>query len=288
MRLGRDQGECADGCVDRAGHEGHGDILSPSASARCRGVSVRAVRGLGTLINVVAVLAGSGIGMLVGNRLPERTRSTVTDALGLITLIVGALNVAAIGDAAFGEAVGEDWTLIVVLGAVVVGGIIGSLLGIEPGLERLGAWLQRRFAGEQADAERARFIEGYVSASLLFCVGPLTVLGSLSDGLGNGIDQLVLKSSLDLLASMAFAASLGLGVALSAVSVLVFQGALTILGAGFGSFMPDSTVAAMTATGGVLLLGIGLRLLRIRQVAVADLLPALVLAPIITAVIAAW
>jgi uncharacterized membrane protein YqgA involved in biofilm formation len=98
----------------------------------------------------------------------------------------------------------------------------------------------------------------------------------------------VLKSSLDLFASMAFAASLGLGVALSALSVLVFQGALTILGAGFGSFMPDSTVAAMTATGGVLLLGIGLRLLRIRQVPVADLLPALVLAPVITAVLAAW
>ena len=262
--------------------------MAPSASGRYLGVSVRAVRGLGTIINVVAVLVGSGAGMLFGHRLPERTRSTVTDALGLITLIVGALNVAAIGDAAFGEAVGEDWTLIVVLGAVVVGGIIGSLLGIEPGLERLGAWLQRRLAGDQADAERARFIEGYVSASLLFCVGPLTVLGSLSDGLGNGIDQLVLKSSLDLFASMAFAASLGLGVALSALSVLVFQGALTVLGAGFGSFMPDSTVAAMTATGGVLLLGIGLRLLRIRQVPVADLLPALVLAPVITAVLAAW
>lgn len=246
------------------------------------------MRGLGTIINVVAVLVGSGVGMLVGNRLPERTRSTVTDGLGLITLIVGLLNVMAIGDAAFASAVGEDWTLIVVLGAVVGGGIIGSLLGIEPRLERVGGWLQARLTGDEADAERARFIEGYVSASLLFCVGPLTILGSLSDGLGTGIDQLVLKSSLDLFASMAFAASLGLGVALSAVSVLVFQGALTALGAGFGSFMPDSTISAMTAAGGVLLLGIGLRLLRVRQVPVADMLPALALAPLITAVLAAW
>ena len=119
--------------------------------------------------------------MLVGNRLPERTRSTVTDGLGLITLIVGALNVMAIGDAAFASAVGEDWTLIVVLGAVVGGGIIGSLLGIEPRLERVGGWLQARLAGDSADAERARFIEGYVSASLLFCVGPLTILGSHID-----------------------------------------------------------------------------------------------------------
>lgn len=244
--------------------------------------------GAGTLINIVAVLLGAGVGVLVGDRLSERTRSTVTDGLGLITLVVGALNVMSIGDDAFGDAVGADWTLIVVLGAVVLGGVIGSVLGIEPGLERLGGWLQQRLAPSDADEARARFVEGYVSASLLFCVGPLTILGSISDGLGTGIDQLVLKSSLDLFASMAFAASLGLGVALSALSVLVFQGALTILGAGFGSFMPDSTVAAMTATGGVLLLGIGLRLLRIRQVPVADLLPALVLAPVITAVLAAW
>ena len=246
------------------------------------------VVGAGTLINVIAVLIGSGVGVMVGDRLPERTRTTVTDGLGLITLVVGALNVMAIGDAAFGDAVGGDWTLIVVLGAVVLGGIIGSLLGVETGLEHLGGWLQRRLSSDDSGPARARFIEGYVSASLLFCVGPLTILGSISDGLGTGIDQLVLKSSLDLFASMAFAASLGLGVALSALSVLVFQGALTVLGAGFGSFMPDSTVAAMTATGGVLLLGIGLRLLRIRQVPVADLLPALVLAPVITAVLAAW
>lgn len=241
--------------------------------------------GAGTLINVVAVLIGSGVGVVVGDRLPERTRSTVTDGLGLITLIVGALNVMSITDESFGDAVGSDWTLIVVLAAVVVGGVIGSLLGIEPGLERVGGWLQERLAGDDSGPARARFIEGYVSASLLFCVGPLTILGSISDGLGTGIDQLVLKSSLDLFAAMAFAASLGIGVAVSAVTVLVVQGALTVLGAVFGSFMPDSLIAAMTAAGGVLLLGIGLRLLQLKKVPVADMLPALVLAPVITLIV---
>jgi uncharacterized membrane protein YqgA involved in biofilm formation len=243
------------------------------------------VVGAGTLINIVAVLLGAGVGVLVGDRLPERTRSTVTDGLGLITLVVGALNVMSIGDDAFGDAVGADWTLIVVLGAVVLGGVIGSVLGIEPGLERLGGWLQQRLAPSDADEARARFVEGYVSASLLFCVGPLTILGSISDGLGTGIDQLVLKSSLDLFAAMAFAASLGVGVAASAITVLVVQGALTALGAVFGSFMPDSLISAMTAAGGVLLLGIGLRLLQVRRVPVADMLPALVLAPVLTLVI---
>ncbi|MGA1345264.1 MAG: DUF554 domain-containing protein [Ilumatobacteraceae bacterium] len=241
--------------------------------------------GTGTLINVIAVLVGAGIGVLVGDRLPERTRSTVTDGLGLITLVVGALNVAAIGDDSFGRAVGGDWTLIVVLGAVVLGGIVGSLLGVEGGLERFGGWLQARLAGDASSEGRARFIEGYVSASLLFCVGPLTILGSISDGLGTGIDQLVLKSSLDLFAATAFAASLGIGVAASAITVVVVQGSLTVLGVLFGSFMPDAAIAAMTATGGILLLGIGLRLLQVRRVPVADMLPALVLAPVITVVV---
>lgn len=240
------------------------------------------VVGAGTAINVVAVLCGAGIGVLVGDRLPERTRSTVTDGLGLITLVVGALNVMSIGDSAFGDAVGDEWTLIVVLGAVVLGGVIGSLLGIEAGLERFGGWLQSRLARDESGPARARFIEGYVSASLLFCVGPLTILGSISDGLGTGIDQLVLKSSLDLFAAMAFAASLGIGVAASAITVVAVQGLLTVLGVIFGSFMPDSLIAAMTAAGGVLLLGIGLRLLQVRRVPVADMLPALILAPIIT------
>lgn len=244
--------------------------------------------GLGTIINVVAVLLGATAGVLVGHRLPERTRSTITDALGLVTAVIGALNLMALGDDAFADAVGEDWTLLVVLGALVIGGIMGSLLNIEMRLEALGGWLQTTLSRGHASESRERFIEGFVTASLVFCIGPLAILGSISDGLGNGIDQLVLKSALDMFAGMAFAATLGWGVAASAIAVGVLQGSITIVAVLAGSFMPDALVASITATGGVLLLGIALRLLHLKAVAVGDLLPALVMAPVITAVVSLW
>ena len=242
-------------------------------------------RGAGTILNMTTVLAGSGLGVLLGHRLPERTRTTVTDALGLVTLVIGALNVASLSDEAFQQAVGAGGTLLVVLGALILGGITGSLLRLEDRLEASGAWLQRRLSRGAASASRERFVEGYVSASLVFVVGPLAILGSLSDGLGRGIDQLALKSTLDGFAALAFAASLGWGVAASALSVGVVQGLLTALGLLLGGLLPASLIAAVTATGGVLLLGVGLRLLHLRQVAVGDLLPALLVAPALTALV---
>ncbi len=243
--------------------------------------------GLGTVINVIAILLGSTVGVLLGHRLPERTRVTVTDALGLVTLVIGGLNVMALQDQDFVTAVGEGVTLLVVLGALLIGGIAGSLLRIEYRLEQVGAWLQRRFAAGGASESRARFVEGFVDSSLIFCIGPLAVLGALSDGLGQGIDELTLKSALDGFASVAFAASLGWGVAASALSVGVWQGTLTALAVVLGSVMSGALVASLTATGGVLLLGVGLRLLNIRAVPVGDMLPALVLAPLLTAGVAA-
>jgi uncharacterized membrane protein YqgA involved in biofilm formation len=236
---------------------------------------------------MAAILVGSGLGVLLRGRLPERTRTTVTDALGLVTLVIGGLNLAALGDRGFREAVGEGGTLLVVLGALLVGGIVGSLLQLEARLEGTGAWLQRRLAREGDIEARARFVEGYVSASLVFVVGPLAVLGSLSDGLGRGIEQLALKSILDGFASLAFAASLGWGVAAAALSVGVVQGLLTLLGALLGGLLPAALVSAVTATGGVLLLGVGLRLLALKMVAVGDLLPALVAAPLLTLLVEA-
>ena len=242
-------------------------------------------RGAGTVLNVATVLVGSGLGVALGGRLPERTRSTVTDALGLVTLIIGGLNVAALSDGDFERAVTSGGTLLIVLGALVVGGVAGSLLRLEERLEATGGWLQRRLAGEGATQGRARFVEGYVTASLVFVVGPLTVLGSLSDGMGRGIDQLALKSTLDGFASLAFAASLGWGVAAAAISVGVVQGLLTVVGALLGALLPAALLASVTATGGVLLLGVGLRLLALKAVAVGDLLPALVVAPLLTALV---
>ena len=245
------------------------------------------MRGAGTLLNMATILVGSGLGVLLGGKLPERTRITVTDGLGLVTLVIGGLNVAALGDREFADAVGDGGTLLVVLGAVLLGGIAGSLLQLEARMEAVGGWLQRLLTKEGDSASRARFVEGYVSASLVFVVGPLAVLGSLSDGLGRGIEQLALKSTLDGFASLAFAASLGWGVAASALSVGVLQGALTLLGALLGGLLPAELVSSVTATGGVLLLGVGLRLLALKAVAVGDLLPALVVAPLLTALVTA-
>lgn len=245
------------------------------------------VRGTGTLLNMAAILIGSGLGVALRGRLPERTRITVTDALGLVTLVIGGLNLAALQDEAFRAAVGGSAALLVVLGALLVGGIVGSLLRLEARMEGIGAWLQRRLTSEGSSESRERFVEGYVSASLVFVVGPLAVLGALSDGLGRGIDQLALKSTLDGFAALAFASSLGWGVAASALSVGVVQGSLTLLGALLGGLLPAALVAAITATGGVLLLGVALRLLDVKQVAVGDLLPALVAAPVLTLLVEA-
>lgn len=245
--------------------------------------------GLGTVINVVTVVVGSLVGMLVGSRFPSHTRAVVTDALGLVTLLVAGLSASAVTDAAFGEATGRGAPVLIVLGSLLIGGIVGSLLGIERRLEGLAGAIQRRVSrGPDSGHEaRERFIEGWLGASLLFCVGPLTILGSLYDGLGKGIDQLALKSVLDGFAALAYASTFGIGVLFSAVSVLVIQGSLTVVGVLLGSVLPDAHIAALTATGGLMLVGIALRLLRVRDIPVGDLLPALIVAPLLTQVVVA-
>src|SRR3954451_18865009 len=246
--------------------------------------------------------------MLLGHRLPERTRSVVTDGLGLVTLLAAALSAAAVLDRPFALATGPGAPVLVVLGSLLLGGIFGSLLRIEDRIETFGAGLQRRLtrtpetslaasvasgplaagadtgadSGAAGLAARDRFVKGFLTASLVFCVGPLTVLGSIDDGLGRGIQQLALKSTLDGFAAIAFAASFGIGVAASALTVAVVQGGLTLVGVVLGDVLPPAHVSALTATGGLLLVGIALRLLRIRDVPVGDLLPALVVAPLLT------
>ena len=243
--------------------------------------------GLGTAVNVATVLVGALLGRLLGNRLPVRTRDLVTDALGLVTLLIAATSAVAVLDADLAARVGDSAPMLIVLGSLVLGGIVGSLLRLEVRVESLGGWLQRRLAGDTGSVERHRFIEGFVVSSLLFCTGPLTILGSLNDGLGNGADQLYLKATLDGFAAIAFAASFGWGVAASAITVVVVQGGLTLVGVVLGDVLPDAQLAAITATGGLLLVGVALRLLRIREIPVADLLPALLVAPVLVQVAAA-
>jgi uncharacterized membrane protein YqgA involved in biofilm formation len=240
------------------------------------------VTGTGTALNVAAIVIGSGIGVALGERLPERTREVVTDGLGLLTLLVAALTCVAVKDAALVQAAGKAGPILIVLGAILIGGIIGSLLQLESRVEGFGNWLRVRLVRDDQDQ---RFVEGFVSASLVFCIGPLAILGSISDGLGNGIDQLALKSALDGFASIAFAAALGWGVAASALSVALYQGLWTVVGVMAGGVLPPAEIAAMTVVGGILLVGVSIRLLRLRDLPVADLLPAVVVAPILTAVV---
>lgn len=246
--------------------------------------------GIGTVVNVAAVLLGSALGVLLGHRMPQRTRDVVTDALGLVTLLIAAPSTMAVFDPAFGAAVGSSAPMLIVLGALLIGGIAGSLLRVEDRIEGLAGRIQtfavRRFGGTAAGQEsRERFITGFMTASLIYCIGPLTILGSINEGIGNGADQLLLKSALDGFASIAFAATFGWGVAASALAVGLVQGALTLLGAVLGSFLPEAHLAALTATGGLLLIAVAFRLLHLKPIKVGDLLPALVLAPVMVAIV---
>ncbi len=238
---------------------------------------------MGTLINVLAILAGSAIGVLLGNRLPEKMSRTLTDAMGLIVLVIGALNLLELSNENFAKSTGAFPTILVVLAALLIGGVLGSLMNIEGRLEQFGSWLQAKTKGK---GDKELFIQGFVNAALLFTIGPMAILGALQDGLGQGFDVLALKSTLDGFTSIAFSATMGWGVAFSAIPVGIWQGVLTILSATVGAVLSEAAVASITATGGILLLGTGLRLLQIRMVSVADLLPALVMAPVITLLLA--
>ncbi len=231
------------------------------------------MRGLGTAVNVATVVVGTGAGLLVGPRLPERLRTTVLQGVGLVTVALGVANA------------GRTRNLVFPLAAVVVGGVLGELLRVEDGLEGLGSWLRRRL-GVHDGEEGRRFVEGFVSASLLFCVGPLTILGALSDGLGRGAEQLLVKAALDGSVALVLASTLGVGVGLSALSVLVVQGGITAAASLLAQVLDDRMIDELTATGGIIILGIALRLLDLKQVRVGSFLPALVLAPIFVALFA--
>ena len=239
--------------------------------------------GAGTLINVVSVVVGALLGVLIGHRLPERTRTVVTQILGLISLVIGGLSVTQGMSEAFGAAVGAQSRLLIVLAALLIGGILGSLMRLEQRLDHGADWLRNHFA---RGADHHTFIEASVTATLIFCVGPLSILGSLSDGMGHGAEQLVVKAVMDGFAAMAFASSLGIGVAFAAIPLAIYQGSLTAAGFWLGNVLPVAQLDALTATGGVILLGLGIRLLGIKQIQIGDLLPALIAAPVLVSIVA--
>jgi uncharacterized membrane protein YqgA involved in biofilm formation len=229
------------------------------------GVSV-----IGTIINVGTVVAGAVVGKAIGDRLPARMRETVMHVIALITLVIGA-----------GMSLKSENALIL-LGSLILGALTGEMLRIETGIDRLGAWAERRLTGKSDGGDFAR---GFVITSILFCVGPMTILGCLNDGLRGDYHLLAIKSTLDGVSAIAFASALGWGVLLSAVTVLVIQGSLTLGAGALEPVLRDTAMQAeLFAAGGVMMLGLGLRLLELKQIRVANLLPALVYAPLLVAV----
>lgn len=232
-------------------------------------------RGLGSVINIVSIIAGSCLGVLVGNKLKLTTRNLLTDVLGLVTLVGAASALIPLWSPSYVKSLPPGWPILVVLASLILGGLLGSLLDLEQRLDGIGEKLRIRFKA----SDDSSFVNGFVSASLLFAIGPLAILGSISDGMGTGIDQLILKSTLDFFAAIAFATSMGWGVAVSAIPVGIYQGLWTLIGLGLGEVFSDYQIDAMSVVGGVMLICIGLRLLNIKQVAVGNLLPALAIAP---------
>jgi uncharacterized protein len=230
---------------------------------------------VGTIINVVAVLIGATLGMLLGDRLSPKLRATAMDGLGLVVLVIGL------------QSALTTHNVLIVLTSVVVGGAVGARLDIEAGIEALGQHLEKRFA-PATDQGTSRFSKGFLTASLVFCVGPMTILGSIQDGLTGDFRTLAVKSLLDFFAAVAFASTLGIGVMFSALTVLLYQGGLTLLASGTREWLTDPMIREMSAVGGVLIMGIGVRLLELKPVAVGNLLPAIVLAPLLQLIAGDW
>jgi len=225
----------------------------------------------GTILNVVTVLIGGSLGTLLGQRLPDRVRQTVLHGLGLVTIVVG-LSMAL-----------QTANILIVMGSVLLGGILGEWWRIEEGLQAAGDTLQARIRVGTANT----LAQGFVTASLIFCVGPMTILGSIRDGLVGDYSLLAIKSLLDGFAALALASSLGVGVLFSAVTILLFQGSLSLLASLAQVAMSTPMITEMTATGGVIIMGIGLVLLDIKRVRVASYLPGIFIAPLIVAALTA-
>lgn len=236
------------------------------------------MRGLGTVINTVLVLAGSGVGYFIGHRINDNVRVTVVQTIGLVTIALG------VSDA------GGTHNMVFPLVGMVVGAVIGELLGIEDRLEALGLILQRRFAKSTDDSVDAKsdksFVTGFVTATLLFCVGPLTILGAIQDATGETPQLYIIKGSLDGFVAIIFTATYGLGVAFSALSVFVVQGTLTLLGSFLDSALDERMRTELFAAGGLAVIAIGINLLEIKRIRLGSLLPGLLVTPVLVAIFA--
>ena len=223
----------------------------------------------GTFINVIAILVGSALGVLFGARLPDHLKSTVIAGMGIFTGAVGM------------QMFLKTENALVVLGALILGAILGEWLGIEDWLQNLGKWLEKLVSGN-SENNSGHFVRGFLTASVIYCTGPMAVLGSISDGLRGDYLTLSIKSVLDGFFSIALASTLGIGVAFSALPVSVYQGSISLLAAQLNAIVSATMMNEMTATGGILLIGIAISsILELKKIRVGNFLPALIIAPMI-------
>lgn len=218
----------------------------------------------GTLVNVAAIVLGAAVGTLMKKGIPERFNTTIIQGLALSVAVIGIQ-----------MAISTKNILIVIL-SLVIGGLIGELLSIEERLNAIGEWMESRVGNGHGD-----FARGFVTASLVYCVGAMAIVGSIQDGLQSNPSTLYVKALLDGVSAVFFASTMGLGVAFSALPVLLYQGSITILAQYIQGFLTQPVITEMTATGGILIMGIGIKILGIKEIKVGNLLPSVVFAVII-------
>lgn len=230
----------------------------------------------GTWVNVALILIGTGCGLLLRDRLSAKFQSVITQAVGLTTIFIGVSMASALGDASAG---GIDGVILALL-SLVFGGLLGEWWQIEQRLFSCGDWLKAKFRGG------GRFTEGFVAASLLFCIGPMAILGSLNNGLLGEGTILIIKGTMDGLVSIALTGTYGIGVGFSILPLLLYQGGLSLLASGLAATIPDPTTAPpillVSGIGGIMIMGLGLSLLEIKKIQVASFLPALFLGPLVS------
>jgi uncharacterized membrane protein YqgA involved in biofilm formation len=224
----------------------------------------------GTFINVAAILIGGTIGLIFGSRIPERFKNTVIAGMGLFTMAMGL------------QMFFKSNNQLIVLGAIIIGAMLGEWIGIEDWLQSFGQTLEKRFSRDTETGAGSKFVRGFMVSSLLFCIGPMAILGSIQDGLTGDYKLLAVKSTLDGFASIAFASTLGIGVMFSSIIILIYQGGISLLAHQLNAIVTDPMMAEMTATGGVILMGVAINnLLELKKIRVGNFLPALAVAPLI-------
>jgi len=223
------------------------------------------MKGLGTIIDSSAILAGGLFGLFIGSRMPEKIHTGVMNIIGLVSIFIGI------------QMGLTTKNILIVLGSLLIGVIIGEIVNIDEKLQRLGQTLEKRFS----KGNSGQFTKAFVTSTLLSCVGPLAILGPIQEGLTGDIKLLATKSILDLFMSLAVSSAMGVGVFFTSVSVLIYQGSLTIFAQFVSQIMTEVVIAELTAVGGIMVLSSGLSILEIKKLKTTNMLPALLIAPLI-------